>query len=127
MRQKKSILVILLIVPLLLSLSHAEESHASQTKDFLGKALNFLVLFGGLAYLLRKPLGEFLQGRTDSLEKALRGAKESSGEAAKKLIGVETRLGKLDGEIEQLRREAEAEGLSLHQRIVEEAKRNPIA
>lgn len=123
MRHTKPILAILLVVPLLLFMSYAEESHASQTKDFLGKALNFLLLFGGLAYLLRKPLGEFLKGRSDSLEKTLQEAKESRREAAEKLSDVDLRLGKLDEKIEQLRRDAEAEGQSLHQRTVEEAKK----
>lgn len=116
--------MILLIVPLLLFMSYAEESHASQTKDFLGKTLNFLLLFGGLAYLLRKPLGEFLRVRSDSLKKALREAKESREKAAEKMSDVESRLGKLDEEIGRLRREAEAEGQSLHQRIGEEAKKD---
>lgn len=124
MQHKTSALLILLVVPFMLFMSYTEESHASQTKDFLGKVINFLVLFGGLIYLLRKPLGNFLQGRSDALEKALQGAKESREEAAGRLTGVELRLEKLDEEIEQLQREAEAEGRSLHQRIIEEAKQD---
>jgi len=114
--------MILLIVPFLLFMSFAEESHPSQTKDFLGKLLNFLLLFGGLAYVLRKPLGKFLQERSDSLEQALRGAKESHEEAAEKLNQVESRLRKLDEEIEKMQQEAEAVGQSLHQHVLEEAK-----
>lgn len=124
MQQKKPIFVILLVVPFLIFMSHAEESHASQTKDFLGKTLNFLLLFGGLAYLLRKPLGEFLRGRSDSLARTLKEAKESSQEAEEKLSDVDVRLGKLDEEIERLQRDAEAEGQSLYQRAVEEAKKD---
>ncbi len=122
MQQKKSTLLILLFVPFLLFMSFVEESHPSQTKDFLGKLLNFLLLFGGLAYFLRKPLGKFLQERSDSLEQALRGAKESQEEAAKKLNQVESRLGRLDEEIEKMQQEAEAVGQSLHQNVLEEAK-----
>jgi F-type H+-transporting ATPase subunit b len=124
MQRKKSILLILVIVPLLLFMSYAEESHASQTRDFLGKVVNFLLLFGGLAYLLRKPLGKFLQGRSDSLEKELRGAKDSREEAIERLATVEARLSTLDKEVEKLRLEAEKEGWALHQRIVEEARRD---
>jgi len=122
MLQKKSALLILMVVPFLLFMSFAEESHPSQTKDFLGKLINFLLLFGGLAYVLRKPLGNFLQGRSDSLEQALREAKESQEEAAERLNQVESRLRKLDEEIEKMQREAEAEGQSLHQHVLEEAK-----
>jgi ATP synthase F0 subunit b len=122
MRQKKSIIMILLFVPFLLFMSFAEESHPSQIKDFLGKLLNFLLLFGGLVYVLRKPLGKILQGRSDSLELALREAKQSHEEAAKRLRQVETRLGRLDEEIRDMQREAEAAGRSLHQNVLEEAK-----
>ncbi len=124
MRRNKSILLILFIVPFLLFMSSAEESHPSQTRDFLGKAVNFLVLFGGLAYLLRKPLGSFLQERSDLLAKTLREAKKSRAEAAKRLDEVESRMEKLDDEIEQLRREAESEGQALRQLTLEEAKKN---
>jgi F-type H+-transporting ATPase subunit b len=124
MRRKKSILLILSIVPLMLFMSYAEESHPSQTKDFLGKVVNFLVLFGGLTYLLRKPLGSFLLERSHSLEKTLRAAKTSREEAAKRLDEVESRMEKLDDEVEQLRQEAESEGRALHQRTIEEAKKN---
>jgi len=122
MQQKKSTIMILLIVPFLLFMSFAEESHSSQTKDFLGKLVNFLLLFGGLAYVLRKPLGKFLQERSDSLEQALQGAKQSHEEAAEKLNQVESRLRKLDEEIEKMQQEAEAVGQSLHQHVLEEAK-----
>jgi F-type H+-transporting ATPase subunit b len=124
MSRKKSILLILFIVPFLLYMSSTEESHPSQTKDFLGKVVNFLVLFGGLAYLLRKPLGSFLQERSDSLAKTLREAKNSREEAARRLDGVESRMENLDDEVEQLRQEAESEGQALHQRTIEEAKKN---
>jgi F-type H+-transporting ATPase subunit b len=124
MCRNKSILLILFIVPFLLFMSSAEESHPSQIKDFLGKAVNFLVLFGGLTYLLRKPLGSFLRERSDSLAKTLQGAKKSREEAAKRLDEVESRMEKLDDEVEQLRQEANSEGRALQQRTIEEAKKN---
>lgn len=122
MLQKKPIILVLFFVPFLLFMSFAEESHPSQTKDFLGKLINFLLLFGGLAYVLRKPLGKFLQERSDSLEQALREAKQSHEEAAEKLNQVKSRLGKLDEEIKKMQQEAEAVGQSLHQQVLEEAK-----
>jgi F-type H+-transporting ATPase subunit b len=124
MKRKKSILLILMMVPLLLFMSSAEDSHPSQIKDFLGKVVNFLVLFGGLAYLLRKPLGKFLQERSTSLAKMLSGAKKSREEAVLRLDEVETRMEKLNEEIEKLRQEAESEGQFLQQNIMEKAKKD---
>ncbi|UCE43039.1 MAG: ATP synthase F0 subunit B [Candidatus Aminicenantes bacterium] len=122
MQKKKSIILVLFFVPFLLFMSFAEESHSSQTKDFLGKLINFLLLFGGLAYVLRKPLGKILQGRADSLELVLKEAKQSHGEAVVRLDQVESRMEKLDEEIRAMQREAETAGKSLHQNVIEEAK-----
>lgn len=121
MHKKESIVIVLLLVPFLLFMSFAEESHPSQTKDFLGKLINFLLLFGGLAYVLRKPLGKYLQERTDSVAQFLREAKQNREEAAEKLNQVETRLAKLDGEIQEMQKEAEAGGRALHRNVQEEA------
>jgi F-type H+-transporting ATPase subunit b len=124
MRKRKSILLILLVLPLLLFMASAEESHGSPFKDFLGKAVNFFVLFGGLAYLLRKPMGSMLQARSDSLVDELEGAKKAHEEAARRLDEVESRVGKLDGEIEILMQEAESDGQSIQQRILQEAHKD---
>jgi F-type H+-transporting ATPase subunit b len=122
MQRKIPIIFVLFFLPFLLFMSFAEESHPSQTRDFLGKLINFILLFGGLAYVLRKPLGKFLQERSDSLEQALEEAKQSHEEAAEKKNQVESRLGKLDEEMEKMQRDAEAAGQSFHQLVVEEAK-----
>lgn len=121
---KKTILLVLLVVPLFLFMSSAEDSHGSQTKDFLGKVLNFLVLFGGLAYLLRKPLGSFLQARSESVAKELRDARESREEAIERVASVEARLDSLDKEVEELRLAAEKDGQTLHQSLIEEARKD---
>ena len=121
MQQKKVIILILFCLPFFLFMSSAEESHPSQTKDFLGKLLNFLLLFGGLAYLLRKPLGKFLQDRSESLEQSLSEAKQSHEDARKRLNQVEARLGHLDEEIQTMQKQAEDAGQNLHQQILQEA------
>ena len=123
MHKNKSIILVLLLVPFLMFMSFAEESHPSQTKDFLGKLINFLLLFGGLAYVLRKPLGKFFQERSQSLEQALREAKESRQGALEDLNQVESRLAKLDEEIQTIKKEAEAAGRSLHQNMLDEARK----
>lgn len=90
--------------------------------DFLGKVINFVVLLGGLIYLLRNPLRNFLEGRTKSLENALREAKRSCVEAEKKHREIEGRLQNIARETEQIRREAETEGQIIQERIIQEAK-----
>lgn len=123
MQNKRSIFLVVLLVPFLLFMSFAEESHGSQTKDFLGKLVNFLLLFGGLAYLLRKPLGKFLQERSDSLGQTIKEARQSQEESSARLKKVEERLSKLGEEIHAVQKEAEAAGRSIRQDILEEAKK----
>lgn len=90
--------------------------------DFLGKVINFIVLLGGLVYLLRRPLRNFLEGRTRSLDHALRETKATCMEAEKKQQEIENRLKNIDRETEQVRKDAEAEGQIIHERILLEAK-----
>jgi F-type H+-transporting ATPase subunit b len=124
MRKNEHILAILLVLPLLLFMSSAEEAHASPLKDFLGRLLNFVVLFGGLAYLLRKPLGNFLLERSNMLSENLQEAKKSHEEATARLGEVESRLERLDDDVEQLVREAESDGQALHRSILEEGRKD---
>ena len=90
--------------------------------DFLGKVINFVVLVGGLIYLLRNPLRNFLEGRSRSLDHALREAKDSRVEAEKRQQEIENRLKKIGQEMEHIRREAETEGKKVQERILHEAK-----
>jgi F-type H+-transporting ATPase subunit b len=90
--------------------------------DFLGKVINFVVLFGGLIYLLRSPLRNYLEGRTKFLHHALRDAEDSREEAEKKQREIEIRLKTLGREIGHIRKEAESEGQAVQERILQEAK-----
>ena len=90
--------------------------------DFLGKVINFILLLGGLIYLLRSPLGNFLEGRTKDLDHALRDAEDSRVEAEKKQQEVENRLKKIGREMEHIRKEAVTEGQKVQERILREAK-----
>lgn len=122
MQKKRSVILVLVVVPLLLCMSFAQEEHPSQMKDFLGKLINFILLFGGLTYLLRKPLGKFFQQRSQSLEKSLREAKQSHEESSTRLNEVEARMERLGEEIAAMQKEAEASGKSLRGEVLEEAR-----
>ncbi len=118
MPQKRIAYLVLMLIPFLLSMSSAEESSAANSMDFIGKVINFLVLFGGLGYLLKKPLGNFLLGRARSLQSSMKEAKESRQKAEEGLKEVELRLEMLDEEIQEIRQKAEAEGADIHKNIV---------
>ncbi len=114
-------LLLLLISCLLLPL-RAEEGHFDLSL-FLGQLLNFVVLFGGLALLLRTPIRDYLQSRSEKVARQLEDSENLKKESLKKLEESEARLKRLKGEIEALKAAAEAEALKESARIKEEAGR----
>ena len=93
----------------------------SATMDFLGKLVNFLILFGGLAFVLRKPLKAMLAKRTVDIGEAIRdaegaraGAETKAGESRDKMAGLE-------GEVRRLKIAAQEEGRRETERIARTA------
>jgi F-type H+-transporting ATPase subunit b len=122
MGHRKHIILVLGVLPLFIFAAHAEADHSSNSLAFVGKVVNFFVLFGGLAYLLRKPLKKFLKGRTQGIERSIDEARMSRREADKKLQEAETRLEKIADEIEKIKKEAETEGLREKEKIAQAAQ-----
>lgn len=123
MRENKRFLVIFLLLPFLVFMSAGEKGGLSKTTlDFLGKTINFLVLFGGLAYFLLKPIKNFLCKRVDSVECSLKETDDLRRQAEKKLDEAKARLALLGREIEELREKAELEGQSRREKIIQLAR-----
>jgi F-type H+-transporting ATPase subunit b len=110
MRQKRQILVILASLPLFVVAAAAEGSRPSALTDFLGKSLNFLILFGGLAVLLAKPIRAFLEARIADIRKTIADAAASREDAEEKLESMRKRLSGLAEEAGRIRTVGEAEG-----------------
>ena len=119
---RKKILFILLCLPFLIFMSTEEEEHSSGLIDFLGKTVNFIILFGGLTYLLYKPIRGFLEKREQEIQFSLKDAEDSQKEAEQKLKEIETRLAGLEKEIEKMMKEADSEGLREKERILQMAQ-----
>lgn len=124
MHHKNIAYLILFLTPFLLSMSSMEESSASETVAFIGKVINFLLLFGGLTFLLRKPLGNFLQQRSDSLRSTMLEAEDSRQKAELKLKDIESRMEKLDEDTKRILQAAEAESADLRKSIVQETNKD---
>ena len=80
---------------------------------------NFILLFGGLAYYLRRPLREFLQTRAQGIEEGLASGRRAQEEAAAKMSSIEARLARLDEEIDGLKRQATRESEEERRRIID--------
>ncbi|MCX6569551.1 MAG: ATP synthase F0 subunit B [Candidatus Aminicenantes bacterium] len=99
----------------------------SATMDFLGKLINFLILFGGLAIVLRKPLKAMLAKRTVDIGEAIRGAEGARAGAEIKAGESQAKMSGLEGEVRRLKTAAQEESRRETERIAraaaEEAER----
>lgn len=117
MTRRRPALSLLLFLPLLLFMSAGDEHHGSATRDFLGKSVNFVILFGGLTLVLRKPVREMLRKRSAGIDQALHRVEDARVEAEKKLGLSRARMAGLEEDIRRLRDEAEAESRAEAARI----------
>ena len=127
MISRKSVLLILFALPLLIFMSAEEGGHVSATMDFLGKLVNFLILFGGLAFVMRKPLKAMLAKRTADIGENIRDAEGARAEAETKAGKSRDKMAGLEGEVRQLKIAAQEESRRETERIArtaaEEAER----
>lgn len=84
----------------------AAQHHGGSPWSFVFKWINFLILFGGLGWKLRKPLLNFLESRRQEIEEGLSMAAEARSKAQSKLAEVESRLAGMNEEICQLKAQA---------------------
>ncbi len=119
---RRKIFLILLLLPFFISMVSADEENSSNFRDFIGKTINFIVLFGGLAYFLFKPIRNFLQKRSEEIEQGLKDAEDAQREAELKLREAKARLATLEDEIEKLKKEAEIEGRKEKERVIQLAQ-----
>jgi F-type H+-transporting ATPase subunit b len=99
----------------------------SATMDFLGKLINFLILFGGLAVVLRKPLKAMMAKRTADIGESIRDAEGARAGAEIKAGESQARMSGLEGEVRRLKAAAHEESGREAERIArtaaEEAER----
>jgi F-type H+-transporting ATPase subunit b len=122
MKRKAHFVLIFIVLPFLLFMSVEEEHHESDPMAFIAKVVNFLVLFGGLTYLLRKPIQRFLADRAVEIDATIRDAEESRHGAETDLDKTEKRLTELSREIEEFKEKAVLEGEKEKERIIRAAR-----
>ena len=76
-------------------------------QQILLHALNFVILFGALYFLLYKPVRDYMDARRARYEKMDEDAKAALAQAEQTKAGYEAQLKGADEEIERRRREAE--------------------
>jgi F-type H+-transporting ATPase subunit b len=87
-------------------------------------AVNFagIVLFCWV--LLKSKLPQMFRERTASIQKSIKDAEAASADASRRLSEIEARLNKIDSEVGEIRKSAEAEAAAEEQRIRESAEQD---
>jgi F-type H+-transporting ATPase subunit b len=96
--------------------------HASAAMDFVGKLVNFLLLFGSLFYVLRKPVRALLAKRTADVGESIRRAEADRTASEAKAAASRARLAGLEDEVRALKAAAEEDGRREAERIAAAAR-----
>ncbi|MFQ6081894.1 MAG: F0F1 ATP synthase subunit B [Candidatus Aminicenantia bacterium] len=116
-------LIIFLTLFLLNFAAVSSKETGTNWSDFLGKVINFVVLFGLLIFFLLKPLKNYLEKRTKEIRSTITHAEESRKEAEEKFAQLEKRLSHLQQEIEEIRRKGEKEAQKEREKIIFQGKK----
>jgi len=81
------------------------------------EVLNFAVLALAIGFFLVKALPKTFRARTSSIQKELVDARTATEEASARLNSVEERLSKLDGQIAEMKAQAEKDAVAEEQRM----------
>jgi len=103
---------------------HGELTFSSliRNREFQGTLLNFFVLVGLIAWVIRKKGNPALAARRAEVEKELAEAQRLRAEAEKRHMETATRLEKLDEEMVEIRGDMIKAGEAERDRIVEQAE-----
>ena len=88
-----------------------------ETRELVFKTINFLILAGALAFLLRKPLAEYFTQRSSEIQAGLEEGRKALAESQARLSAVEEKLRRLEEEIAAFKATAEREMDAERQRL----------
>jgi F-type H+-transporting ATPase subunit b len=115
-----AVLFVLAAAPAVLPQEHAAEAASgSGGSGLAGKIINFVLLFGGLFLLLRKPLAGMLAKRTQDVARNLDEARQARREAEARLTEAKAKVAALESELQRTREKAEEDGRREKDRIRE--------
>lgn len=100
-----------------------EEKKSASAEPSLGwEWANFVVLAGVLGYLAVKQGGPFFNSRAAEIRKGIDDANKIKADSDAKIAAINSKLGRLDGEIVSLRESAAAERRAAEQRLKNEMR-----
>jgi F-type H+-transporting ATPase subunit b len=98
-----------------------ESESSEQQHEFIIKIVNFVILVGGLTYLLRRPTREFFSQRSTEIRRALEEGDKALRDSQVRLAAAEEKFRHLEEEIAAFKASAEREMEAERQRLRREA------
>jgi F-type H+-transporting ATPase subunit b len=121
MLDAKKIWICFLAIPFLLFMSPEDPGHNAHSMDFLGKVINFVVLFGGLFLILRSPIKKYFNERRKEVNRSIEEAAENRMESENKLGKAQSKLDSLSKEVKKIKDQANSEGRKQKEKILASA------
>jgi F-type H+-transporting ATPase subunit b len=84
----------------------AEPDPAESPAGLIFRWLNFVIVFGGIAYLIAKHGGAFFRGNAKAIAASIVEATAAKAEADRELREVETKIARVDQDVAEMREEA---------------------
>jgi F-type H+-transporting ATPase subunit b len=120
------LIVLVMCAAPVIALADEEPNHWGVWED-VGRWFNLLLLGGGLAWLLRKPLKSYFAGRNAAIRDELRSSAEAYQNALAAKAAMEEKIRHIDEDLARIRKEseknAEAEGERIRQQTAKDAER----
>lgn len=91
--------------------------------NFAWKLVNFLIMAGVIYWLAAKKVKEFFTGRREGIKTSLAEAVTAREDAEKTFREYAAKLDRATGEIDEITRMIQAQGLTEKERIIEEARK----
>ena len=112
-----SLLVVLLLALPVLASETAEEDPAASATGTVFRWLNFLLVFGGAGYLLKKYGAPFFRANAKAIAASITEASAAKADASRELREAETRVAHLDQELAGVREAARRESAAEAERL----------
>ncbi len=124
-RTRSAIMLLIMVILFFAPVGFALASGGGETKGWVKedsyRVLNFVVLAGGLFFLLRKPVKNALSSRIKGIEDQLKDLEAQKSEAEKTLAEYKEKIATLDKESEKILAQYKEQGEAAKKRILEEA------
>jgi F-type H+-transporting ATPase subunit b len=117
------VLALLLAGTLLAAEAEGAAAHHFDWVAFLARIVNAAILFGGMWFLLRKPVGNFLSHRSQTIRADIEAREAHLKETEQRLAEISGRLDQIAREIAGIKHEAETQGEAEKARLHETAQK----